>query len=331
MMSWPTTNGTEGVHVPTLAELAELQPEPAEYAYLGPVSERRVAREWGLVLASQSVPHALVFTIEGWVLQVPRTSADKAARAVRLYRDENRDWPPIEKRDVARHRSSYAVGVGFALLWLFFAGVTGPAARGATWFEHGRADAHLLFSEPWRMVTALTLHGDSQHVLGNVISGTIFGTAVSRRIGPGGALLAVASAGALGNAANALAHYRVGHLSIGASTAVFAAIGLLAGFQTLVLFAGRKEPKRRKFGLITLAGPLAGGLALLGSLGSGGETTDLGAHGFGFLMGVLTGLAVAAVMVKRGESKRPSRALQVALGFGAAALVGGSWALAMAH
>jgi membrane associated rhomboid family serine protease len=180
------------------------------------------------------------------------------------------------------------------------------------------------------MVTALTLHGDSQHVIGNVISGSIFATAVSRRIGAGGALLAVTAAGALGNAANALVHhFGRGHLSIGASTAVFGAIGILAGFQTVLLLARRHEPRRRKLRTIDLAGPLAGGLALLGSLGAGGENTDLGAHGFGFLAGVLLGAATSYVMLRRSESTRPSTALQLVLGMLAALAVGGSWALAL--
>ena len=330
-MRWPTTDANGGEQVPTFAELADADAagDGEFHSYLGPVRDRGVAREWGLVLASQGVPHAMVFTFDGWVLQIPRADAARATAAVRLYQDENRDWPPVVKRDVPRHRSTYAVAVAFALLFLFFAAVTGPAIRGGEWFVHGRADARVLLSEPWRMVTALTLHGDSQHVLGNVVSGTIFGTAVSRRIGPGGALFAVASAGALGNALNALAHYRTGHLSIGASTAVFAAIGILAGFQTVLVLARKNEPKPPKLTLTAVAGPLAGGLTLLGSLGAGGETTDLGAHGFGFLMGVVTGLAVAAVMLKRGDASRPSTWLQVSLGTATAALVGGSWALAM--
>jgi rhomboid protease GluP len=324
-----STNGHGGVHVPTLLELESTDPNAEHFAYLGPVRDRRVARDWGLVLASQGIAHALVFALEGWVVQVPRERHAEATRAVRLYQDENRDWPPVEKRDVPRHRLTYAVGIAFALVWLFFAGITGPVIRGSDWFVNGRADAHLLFAEPWRMVTALTLHADSQHVIGNAISGTIFGTAVSRRIGPGGALFAVASAGALGNAANALAHLPRGHFSIGASTAVFGAIGLLAGFQTLVMFARRNEPKRKKLRAIDFAGPLAGGLALLGSLGAGGESTDLGAHGFGFVAGVSVGLLVAFVMQKRGEHARPSTWLQVSLGAATVLLFGGSWALAM--
>lgn len=328
-MSWPITHGDGGVHVPSLADLAAADGGDA-FAYLGPVRDRRLVREWALVLASQGIAHAPLFTLEGWVIRVPAEARTQAAEAVSLYQAENRDWPPVERRDVPRHRPTIVVGIAFALLFLFFVGVTGPVERASVWFSHGRADSQLLFREPWRMVTALTLHADAQHVLGNVVSGTIFATAVSRRIGAGGALLAVTSAGALGNSANALFHhFGRGHLSIGASTAVFGAIGLLAGFQTVWMIARRHEPRRRKLRTIDFAGPVAGGLALLGSLGAGGENTDLGAHGFGFLAGLMLGALISAVMLKRGDATRPSRPLQLALGGLAAVLVGGAWALAV--
>ncbi len=174
------------------------------------------------------------------------------------------------------------------------------------------------------MITALTLHADAQHVLGNVISGSIFGAMISRRIGPGGALFAMLAAGALGNTANALYHLPEGHRSIGASTAVFAAVGLLAAVQ-LVLDVGRRR-ERHRFGLVDFLAPVVGGLALLGALGSG-RHSDLGAHGFGFLSGVVVGLAVAWLI--RRQDARPSTTLQVVAALSAFAIIGGSWALAV--
>ncbi len=319
-------DGGGGVSVPSLDELKS---EPG-WEYIGPLADRRQARDWGLVLASQGIEHALTYSLDGWVLRVPAVDGARARRSIDTYVEENRDWPPVEKRDVPRHAPSFAVAMAFSLLGVFFA-VTGPAAHASAWFSRGSADAHLLFHEPWRMVTALTLHADSQHVLGNIISGGIFGSTVSRRLGPGGALLAIVSAGAVGNGANALAHLGGGHLSIGASTAVFAAIGILAGFQAVLTLIRRHEPRRRKLRAIDVAAPVAGGLALLGSLGAGGANTDLGAHGFGFLagLGVGAGLSFAMRRSHAQDGARPSRALQLALGSAAVLLVSGSWALAM--
>jgi membrane associated rhomboid family serine protease len=87
--------------------------------------------------------------------------------------------------------------------------------------------------------------------------------------------------GVAGNLTNAYM-YESAHVSIGASTAVFGAIGILAGYQG---FKPKRIPKKMK----TVWVPLACGLALLGLLGSGGEQTDIMAHLFGFFYGILLG------------------------------------------
>ena len=88
-------------------------------------------------------------------------------------------------------------------------------------------------------------------------------------------------AGALGNGMNAL-WYRTGHLSIGASTAVFGAVGILAATQlTLDKTAGPRPWLER-------AAPVVGGLALLGMLGASPHS-DLLAHLFGLFAGILGG------------------------------------------
>ena len=304
----------------------QLLPAAPEVAFIGPLNDRRQAREWALVLQSQHISFVMQATVEGVVLRVSASDAERAWGAIELYEEENRDWPPTPPKDVPRHAPSPVMLLAFALVTLFFFNVTGPVADGSSWFSHGRADARLLTSEPWRMVTALTLHADAQHVLGNAISGTIFASMVSRRVGPGGALVSIAVAGAMGNAANAaynLFELGQGHRSIGASTAVFAAVGILAAVQTMV-DVGRHRNKPRGWRFVDMVAPLIGGLALLGALGAG-KHSDLGAHGFGFASGLLVG-AVMAIGVRR--SGAPSAAVQLASGAAALALVVGSWVLA---
>lgn len=261
---------------------------------IGPVASERKARDWALVLQSQSVWHAIRRTYAGWVLLVRDEDYASAAQSIDHYEAENRDWPPRPTRERARHASSTAVPVIFALLAAFFL-VTGPAAGGSFWFDRGVAVAdRVLTTQPWRAVTALTLHADAVHVMGNAISGTVFVSAVQRRLGTGGAALAVLATGVAGNVANALYHHlTVGqHASLGASTAIFGAIGLLAATQ-LVLDRPTRDGGRTPRTWISAIAPIIGGFALLGALGAGGERTDLGAHFFGFLAGVLLGLAVA--------------------------------------
>jgi membrane associated rhomboid family serine protease len=306
-----------------MLQAIEPEEEPEE-AIIGPLFNRGQAREWALVLQSQSISFVLLPRDGGWVLRVNPTQLDHALEMIELYEEENENWPP-ESRDKPRHESSIAIPLAFISLALFYFYATGPVARGSMWFTRGRADALLLVSEPWRMITALTLHADGEHIIGNMISGTIFGTMVARRIGPGGALLATLIAGTLGNTINAIYHLPEGHRSIGASTAVFAAVGILAAVQTIIDWGRRKE--RRRYGLVEMVAPILGGLTLLGMLGAGKGNTDVWAHGFGFASGIVVGAAVA-IWVRKRESK-PSQLTQGLALAATVGIVGGAWALAI--
>jgi membrane associated rhomboid family serine protease len=195
-------------------------------------------------------------------------------------------------------------------------------------------------------------------VLGNAVSGTIFASAVQRRLGAGGAVLAVLASGTLGNLGNALYHRWLGqeHASLGASTAIFGAIGLLAS--TELVLHGRDPERPRSW--VRIAAPIVGGFALLGALGSGGGSyepfgqeaprvilTDLGAHLFGLLAGMIIGFCAAlplrratlAVDLGTGRqgpevalgSGAPRWWVQATLGGLAAAIVVIAWELALRH
>lgn len=293
---------------------------------IGPVYPERKAREWALVLQSSEIWYLLQLTRAGWVLLVRDEDYPLAASSIDRYEAENRDWPPRPQRERLRHPASPIPALIFAALAVFFA-VTGPVAAASHWFRRGTAVSDLiLHGEPWRAVTALTLHADTAHVLGNVISGTIFGSAVQRRLGPGGAALAIVASGTLGNLVNAVFHQGVlgnGHASIGASTAVFGAIGLLAATQLVLDRAHAPGATRTVW---QKAAPIVGGLALLGALGAS-PRADLGAHLFGLLMGGVIGLVASFGLRGRAATKRWW--VQPALGAVAAGVVLGSWQLSM--
>ena len=86
--------------------------------------------------------------------------------------------------------------------------------------------------------------------------------------------------GISGNLINALMH-EGSHNSIGSSTAVFGALAIIIGFQTLAI---------ERFSLKDRLIPIGAGLALLGFMGTSGRHADLGAHLFGFLPGIILGL-----------------------------------------
>ena len=83
--------------------------------------------------------------------------------------------------------------------------------------------------EWWRAVTALTLHLDQAHLLGNLLFGVAIGFLAGRAFGPGIAWASILAAAAVANYADMLISPST-HRAVGASTAVFAALGLLVGF-----------------------------------------------------------------------------------------------------
>jgi membrane associated rhomboid family serine protease len=168
--------------------------------------------------------------------------------------------------------------------------------------------------EWWRAVTALTLHADAGHVLGNVLAATLFAGALGRRYGAGVAVAALVAAGTLGNLANAFLH-RAGHDSVGASTAVFGAVGLLAALR--IAGAGRSGSRARRWWVV-----IAAGLTLLALLGTASHA-DVLAHLFGFLVG--GGLGPLGAFTRRRPLPGWSEGLLVGV---AAAAVGGAWRLA---
>ena len=289
-----------------------------------------------------SISHTVQRAQGRWFLLVRDHDYSQAAASIDRYEIENQDWPPPRPRERPRHPASAVAPIVFMALAAFFM-ITGPSSDGSRWLQRGVAVADLVVSsQPWRAVTALTLHADGSHVLGNVISGSIFASAVHRRLGPGGGSLAILASGIMGNIANAFWHSALGngaHSSIGASTAVFGAIGLLAATQVVI---DRPQIAGARRGWIEIGSPLVGGLALLGALGAS-PRADLGAHFFGFLSGALIGLfalgparlfrrpvpanAAPASVHFAGSPRRPW--VQPLLGAIAAGVLLGAWQLAM--
>ena len=264
-------------------------------------------RELALVLAAAGIEHQVTGQRGEWRLVVAPDDAAAASSAIEAYERER-------AAAVAAPEQPFESYAGFhlaAALWAFYV-VTGPAWRGSTWATAGAADAErLLHGEPWRAVTALTLHADASHLLGNVVSCAVFVTALARLVGAGVAGFAVLVAGTAGNVLAAA--LRGEAVSVGASTAIFGAIGILGGLEF-----GRQRGRRRAWL------PIAGSLALLAFLGTS-PRSDLVAHLFGLLAGLVLGVVLAFVRTPRGALA------QFALGGAALAAVAGSWMLAFAH
>ena len=148
--------------------------------------------------------------------------------------------------------------------------------------------------EIYRSFTALFLHGDLNHLMGNAVFGLIFGILVANsfRAHLGWGLIFLS--GFLGNLLNAWVFFPDPFQSLGASTAVFGALGLLVGSGLSLAWDERSYRK----GLRAFA-PLLAGVMIFTMSGIGGPGVDTLAHVNGMLFGILLGFPAAQVLARK--------------------------------
>lgn len=277
---------------------------------------RQSCADRALVLASLEIPHRLVDDGASCALIVPAAYSARAHNEIQAYDDEN---PPVTPKSVKKIEYQNAVPGLFAYGFIIclIAGMAGFSFFQSNWFIAGRVDGELIRQgEIWRLFTALTLHSGLKHLASNLVFGVFFGIFAGRLLGSGVAWLAIVLAAAGGNALNTLL-LDSAHRSIGASTAVFAALGLIAGYVWYGKLMSQDRWSNRY-------GPIVGGLALLMYTGTGGPNTDIGAHLFGFIAGFVAGL----IMIRIGPLPRDSRS-QLIAGTAALGLIFFSWMIAL--
>jgi len=288
-----------------------------EYDHWRPIrrgATRRRLMEASLVLTAVDVTHVVIRDEHDWCLKVPDAEAPGAIAHLEKYRLENQPPPPTPVPDQI---DNGLVGVlGFLLvIWAipFFQELT---LFGWDWRALGRVEAGAVMDgQWWRTITALTLHADLGHILGNSAFGTVFGLYAGRFMGSGVAWLLILAGGALGNGV-AAALRPAEFMAIGASTATFAALSLSSAFVwRRGYFRGRGW--RRAFA------PLFAAIALLSFTGMGGEDTDVLAHVTGFAAGLGLGLWAADWPIRR-----LGRVGQQLCGLLAVGMVVLAWALA---
>jgi rhomboid protease GluP len=185
---------------------------------------------------------------------------------------------------------------------------------GINWWRVGLIDgAAIRDGEWWRAITALTLHNGLDHLASNLVFGALFGALLAEATGNGLGWGITVLSGFLGNLAHVF--MRTGdHRAVGASTAIFGAVGALAAHELVRGWTDTRDIARRW-------APLVGGVILLGYLGGGGDNTDVLAHVTGFVAGAVLGLLAARLDLLRRAGPRT----QAALALGALALVGAGW------
>jgi len=315
-------------------------PEGGPLIWIRQAPTRERIEELALVLAATGIPYEVAPYLQdgrpaGWVLGVAAQAVAAANRALRKYDAESRS--AVSSVPAAPDRGTNALGVGAGLALIAFAMITGywesePASR---WFQVGVADAsRIRAGEWWRAVTAITLHADVMHLLGNVAASVIFISAAGRWMGAGVAAAAIVAAATGANLLTAWTEHDA-HFSVGASTATFAGLGLVVGLQVVRRWRGGGAIRRRAW---VAAGA---GFALLAMLGMGAKA-DVFAHAYSLGLGTLLGIGIGAVDRPRppavGDASVPTRA-QRWLAFAAQAAllaitvgaVAAAWARAWAH
>ncbi|HEV7403435.1 MAG TPA: rhomboid family intramembrane serine protease [Chthoniobacteraceae bacterium] len=278
------------------------------------------AREAALALAARGLLYEIDAVGKDWVLLVEEHAAEEALRELTSLAAAEPAVIPAEAAPLEPIRAASLIVPALVMsaffqvqMWL-----------GERWTEAGLADGQAMLGhgEWWRAVTALTLHGDLGHFLANLLTGLMFAVFLQAELGSGVAWLLVLASGALGNAINAWGYRGQAHYSLGASTAVFGALGLLVVGEFCARW--RSPATRHHWSLIV---PLGAGLSFLAYLGvgDGHDRVDFMAHGWGFLSGLVIGL-VAAVAT---GGRRASPVVQWVAAAAVAAVLATAWWLAL--
>lgn len=282
-------------------------------------ANRSACADRALVLTAVAIDSAIHFDGLEFSLSVEAADATWAVAHLRQYAMENRPAPPLPPAP----RLYQHAWVGVVLYAAVLLGVALAISSGL-WrpdaFELGALDAgRVQGGQWWRVWTALTLHLDADHIVANLGGGVWFGYLAARQLGSGTAWFLIVTGAALANGLEAVLG-PASHRSVGASTAVFTALGLMAAHSWRTRLHLRQSRARRW-------APLVAGTVLLGWLGTAGEGTDIVAHAMGFMVGCLFGAIAGFAAVARVLNQMP----QWLAGMGALVSLAVAWGYALAN
>jgi len=273
--------------------------------------------EFNLVLQSVNLESQVVYHEGRYYLLVDESLAEPAYRQLKRYVDENTPEETIAKPLIPAAKGFIGAYL-YGIVLLLFGVLQSSSALSIDWQQTGLADSwKIIEGDWWRAITALTLHADVAHLASNLGFGVLFGILVSQHIGAAAAWLTILVSGATGNLINAYL-YKSLHLSLGASTLVFAALGILGIFALDHKSSYRQSRLRRTL-------PFLATVALLAFTGTAGERTDVLAHLSGFFSGCASGLAWLAF----GKPQMTERKQQAMIGATILLVLCGAWGLAL--
>ncbi len=276
--------------------------------------QAKAVKEAALVLNAVGIKNTTARHGHGWVIWVEQADQANAHGQLQSYWQENLPNPeqPIAATTVD---SGWFGVVGYLfIIWLI------PALSTYTALDFrslGRLDAGaVIHGDWWRAATALTLHADIAHIASNSLFGCVFGLFVGRYLGSGLGWLLVLVCGIVANCLNAIVQPEQ-FRAIGASTATFAALGIVPAF-------GWRRGFFRGRGFKRGFAPIFGAIALLAFTGFGAENVDVLGHLFGFAAGIGMGLLVAHIKLEKISLADQQRA-----GAAAFLILGTAWLFAL--
>jgi rhomboid protease GluP len=268
--------------------------------------------ERALVLLAVGIPAVMRARIGAVQLLVSPDDAVRASQELDSYRQENR--PRARAVPPRLHSGALLAAAGYALVLFICSVASTRSLFHFDWYDAGVLDGVAVRAgQWWRALTALTLHADLGHLTANAGFGALFGVLVARVYGGGAGWLLVLAAATVANLLNA-AWMPAGRVSIGASTAVFAALGALA------VHRWPASTRLARAGL--RGGSIVAALVLLALLGTGDANTDIAAHALGFASGALLAVPLRRFPPRRGR-------VQWVLGAAAVLLIAAAWAVAL--
>jgi rhomboid protease GluP len=228
----------------------------------------------------------------GYRLLVEAAAAARVREELARYDRESAGWPP----QVAQEPASPArLDLLTPLLWaLAVLAVFHGQQSHPEWTDAGALDTEAVFGrgEWWRCLTALFLHADEEHLVSNLLGGMVVFAAVLATVGRARGWVLLGLASVAGNLAVAAVHLPGPYRSLGASTAIFAAFGLLTGRAVRVAVNVRHPHRWRSFFI-----PAAAGLIILALYGAGEPPVDVLAHVTGFVAGAGLGFAAGRAAI----------------------------------
>jgi rhomboid protease GluP len=278
---------------------------------------QQACEQRAFVLHAVGIASEVIQVDHFFALFVAQDSAGAAREHIERYEAESAVTAPTPVALELRNHA-WVVPALFAATPLIAGHCADTLSFGGDWYGIGALHSSVQQShEWWRLFTALTLHADVAHLLGNVGFGVFFGFVAAQLLGAGVAWASIIFSAALGNFLDS-AFMPSGQSSIGASTAVFATLGIISAYTWRTRHDARVRWAQR-------SAPLVAGIVLLALIGTGGENTDVLAHLAGFFSGGLFG----AVFAKRWRWFLDSTLVQWSAGVAASMALVGAWAWAL--